>query len=154
MTRILAAVALLCVAMPAPADETKPAAKKAKAPMLITPSDLKWTDVPRMKGVQSATVWGDPEKGAHGRFIKFPGGTDNPLHKHSNDLRTVVVSGIFYVGADAASAKDMPAGSASLTPGGWNHVSGCRTSADCLIYSESTGKFDFVPVEKPAGATK
>ena len=154
MTKILAVVALLCLATPALAEEAKPAAKKAKAPMAMTPADLKWTDVPRMKGLQSATVWGDPEKSAHGRFIKFAGGTDNPLHKHTNDLRSVVVSGTFYVGADAASAKDLPAGSASFTPGGWNHVSGCRAGADCVIYSESTAKFDFIPAEKAAEAKK
>ena len=92
MTKIIAAVALLCLATPALAEEAKPAAKKGKAPMAMTPADLKWTDVPRMKGLQSATVWGDPEKGAHGRFIKFAGGTDNPLHKHTNDLRSVVAA--------------------------------------------------------------
>src|SRR5437588_7946528 len=154
MTKILAVVALLCLATPALAEEAKPAAKKAKAPMTMTPADLKWTDVPGMKGLQSATVWGDANKGAHGRFIKFAGGTDNPLHKHTNDLRSVVVSGTFYVAADAASAMDLPSGSASFTPGGWNHVSGCRAGADCVIYSESTGKFDSVPAAKSAEAKK
>src|SRR2546421_12489286 len=130
MAKILAVVALLCLATPALAEETKPAAKKAKAPMVMTPADLKWADVPRMKGLQSATVLGDPDKGAHGRFIKFAGGTENPLHKHTNDLRSVAVSGTLYVGADAASADDLPAGRASITPGGWKPVERRRVGSD------------------------
>ena len=43
MTRMLATLALLCVATPVPADEAKPATKKAKAPMVVTPAELKWT---------------------------------------------------------------------------------------------------------------
>src|SRR5258708_26366986 len=110
MTRTI--LAGLCLATAALADEpakaeakpaegaAKPAAaKKAKAPMMIAPADLKWIDIPNMKGRQFAPIWGDAEKGAHGRFIKFAAGTDNPLHHHSSDLKTVVVSGTFYSGA-------------------------------------------------------
>jgi quercetin dioxygenase-like cupin family protein len=135
-------------AAPAPA----PAKKARTAPESIVASDLKWADTP-MKGVQSVTLWGDPEKGAHGRFIKFAGGTDNALHTHSSTLHSVVVSGTFYTGADMASAKDLGPGSYATTPSGWKHVSGCRAGADCVIMSESGGKFDFKPVgAKPAEA--
>jgi len=168
MTKLCTMLGALCLATAALADEAPKAAaameakpaeaakpKKAAAPAFITPADLKWVDVPNMKGIQFAPVWGDAQKGAHGRFIKFAGGTDNPLHHHTSDLRNVVVSGTFYTGADAASAKDMPAGSFALVPGGWKHVSGCRAGADCVIFEWSTGKFDMVPAEAaPAAAAK
>jgi len=62
-------------------------------------------------------------------------------------LRNVVLAGTFYTGADAGSAKDVGAGSYLQVPGGWKHVSGCRAGSDCVIYEESTGKFDFKPVK-------
>ena len=142
MKKIALALAVICFAFAASA-----AGAKKKTPKTVTPADLKWTDVPNRKGVQSATLWGNPNKGAHGRFIKFAGGTDNPLHTHTNTLHIVIVAGTFYVGADAASAKDLGAGSYDETPGGWKHVSGCRAGADCVIYEESRGKFDFKPVK-------
>ncbi len=141
-------------AKPAEAAAKPTVAKKAKAAMMIAPADLKWVDVPNMKGIQFAPLWGDAQKGAHGRFIKFAAGTDNPLHHHSSDLKSVVVSGTFYTGADAAAAKDLGIGSFALVPGGWKHVSGCRAGADCVIFEESGGKFDYVPAEKPAEAAK
>jgi quercetin dioxygenase-like cupin family protein len=145
MMKILLAVGMMCLASSALAA----GAKKGGAKMM-TPADLKWTDVPNRKGVQTATAWGNPAKGAHGRFIKFAGGTDNELHWHTNTLHAVVLSGTFYTGADAASAKDLGAGSYSEVPGGWKHVSGCRAGADCVIYEESKGKFDFKPVKMKA----
>jgi anti-sigma factor ChrR (cupin superfamily) len=154
MTKICMALGVICLASAALAAEpaAKPMAKKDKGPAIVTPADLKWEDSPRMKGIQAAPLWGDAMKGAHGRFIKFAAGTDNPLHTHTNTLRTVVVAGTFYTGADAASAKDLPAGSYGETPGGWKHVSGCRAGADCIILEESSGKFDFKPVEAKAAA--
>jgi len=58
----------------------------------------------------------------------------------------VVISGTFYQGADASSAKDAEPGTYIETPGGWKHVSGCRAGSDCVIYEQSSGKFDFKPV--------
>ncbi len=143
MTKIVLALAVLCLASAALGAE----AKKAKGPVVMTAADLKWADVPNMKGIQFAPAWGNAAKGAHGRFIKFAGGTDNPLHTHTNTLRNVVLAGTFYTGADAGSAKDVGAGSYLQVPGGWKHVSGCRAGSDCVIYEESTGKFDFKPVK-------
>lgn len=154
MTKLCMALGVICLASAALADEpaAKPMAKKAKEAVVMTPADIKWAEVPNMKGIQVAPAWGDAMKGAHGRFIKFAAGTDNPLHWHTNTLHTVVLAGTFYEGADAASTKDMPTGSYSDTPGGWKHVSGCRAGADCIIFEESSGKFDFKPVAQKAAA--
>src|SRR5205807_3870006 len=85
MKKIALALAVICFAFAASA-----AGAKKKTPKTVTPADIKWTDVPNRKGVQSATLWGNPNKGAHGRFIKFAGGTDNPLHTHTNTLHIVI----------------------------------------------------------------
>jgi hypothetical protein len=44
---------------------------------------MKWVDIPDAKGTQQAVTWGNPQKGAHGSFAKFAGGTELPMHTHS-----------------------------------------------------------------------
>jgi quercetin dioxygenase-like cupin family protein len=135
----------ICLATAALGDEATKSAKKMKAPVTKTAADMVWADMP-VKGVQSAPLWGDMSKGAYGALIKFPAGTLVPLHSHSSELKLVVISGTLYTGADAASAKDLGPGSYGLQPAGWKHITGCRPGADCLFFTEGSGKFDLKPV--------
>jgi hypothetical protein len=98
--------------------------------------------------MQFSVLTGDPKTGAYTQLRKVPGGTDNPPHAHSSTLTNVVISGIWYTGADAASAKDFGAGSVVTMPGGWVHVSGCRPGSECLFYQDGKGAFDFKPAAK------
>ena len=43
-----------------------------KSAILWAPAELKWTDIPDVKGAKQAILWGDPNKGAHGVFVKLP----------------------------------------------------------------------------------
>ncbi len=147
-TRLAAALTLLCIAPLAQAEETTKAGGKAKM-VVVTPDDAKWMPGPH-DGVQVATIRGNFGNGAHAAFLKFRGGTDNPLHTHPNTLRSVVISGTFYQGDDPSSAKDLAPGTYFDTPGGWKHVSGCRPGTECILFEESDGKFDM----KPAGGAK
>jgi quercetin dioxygenase-like cupin family protein len=143
-------VGAICLATTALAGE---AAKKTKAPVAMTAADMKWADG-EVKGVQSAPLWGDSKKGAYGALTKFASGTFVPLHTHSSELKLVVISGTLYVGADAASAKDLGPGSYAVEAAGWKHVTGCREGADCVFLTEGSGKFDLKPVGGAAAATK
>ncbi len=150
-TRLAAALALLCIVpLAALAEETtKAGGKKAKPAkmVVVTPSDAKWMEVPGpVKGIQIATIRGKFGKGAHATLMRFPAATENPLHTHTHTLRSVVISGTFYQGDDPTSAKDFGPGTYFETPDHWKHVSGCRPGAECLLYEESSGKFDFKPV--------
>ena len=120
------------------------------APTMMSMTDMKWTELPERKGMQFALLSGDPKTGAYTQMRKVPAGTDNPLHSHSNELKNVVISGVWYTGADAASARDFGPGSIVIMPGNWVHVSGCRSGSDCVFYQEGKGKFDFKPAEKSA----
>jgi hypothetical protein len=60
-------------------------------------------------------------------------------------LKNVIISGVWYTGADAASAKDFGAGSIVVMPANWAHVSGCRAGSECVFYQEGKGKFDYKP---------
>jgi hypothetical protein len=63
----------------------------------------------------------------------------------------VIISGVWYTGADGTSARDFGPGSVVVMPANWVHVSGCRSGSDCVFYQEGKDKFDFKPaVEVPA----
>jgi hypothetical protein len=116
---------------------------ESKAPLMVSFTDLKWVELPERKGMQFAALSGDPKIGPYTQIRKVPGGTDNPLHSHSSELKNVIISGVWYTGVDAASAKDFGPGSVVMMPADWVHVSGCRSGSDCVFYQEGKGKFDF-----------
>ena len=117
-----------------------------KAPLMIQFGELKWTALPERKGMQFAVLSGEPTRGEYTQMRKVPAATDNPLHSHSSELTNVIISGVWYTGADFASAKDFGPGSIVMMPGNWVHVSGCRAGSDCVFYQDGKGKFDFKAV--------
>ncbi len=116
---------------------------------MVSFTDLTWTELTERKGMQSAVLSGDPRNGEYTQMRKVPRGRDNPLHTHSSELKNVIISGVWYTGADAASARDFGPGSIVMMPANWVHVSGCRAGSDCVFYQEGKGKFDFKPAEGP-----
>jgi hypothetical protein len=76
------------------------AALAGETPLMVSFTDLKWTDFPERKGMQLAVLSGDPKKGEYTQMRKVPAGTDNPLHTHSSQLKNVIISGVWYTGAD------------------------------------------------------
>ncbi len=143
MRILLAALVAVCLLTSLSSQENAPNTNK---PVLIAFTDLKWTALPERKGMQFAVLSGDPKTGEYTEMRKVPSGTDNPLHTHSSEVKNVIISGVWYTGADAASARDFGPGSVVVTPANWVHVSGCRAGSDCLFYQEGNGKFDFKPV--------
>jgi quercetin dioxygenase-like cupin family protein len=126
------------------------AAESKKVPLMVSFADLKWSELPERKGTQFAVVSGDPKVGPYTQLRKVPAGTDNPLHAHSSEITNVIISGVFYIGSDAASARDFGPGSVVILPANWVHVSGCRAGSDCVFYQDGKGKFDYKPITPPA----
>jgi hypothetical protein len=120
-------------------------AGERNAPLMVSFTDLKWTELAERKGMKFAVISGDPMKTAYQQIRRVPAGTDNPIHRHTSELMNVIISGVWYTGADLASAKDFGPGSVVIMPGDWAHVSGCRPGSDCVFYQEGKGKFDFRP---------
>ena len=148
MKTLFVVAGLTCLWAPLFAEEPKK--QESKAPFMMSFTDLKWVELPERKGMQFATLSGDPKTGPYTQIRKVPAGTDNPLHRHSSEIKNVIISGVWYTGTDAASAKDFGPGSVVVMPGDWVHVSGCRVGSDCVFYQEGKGKFDFRPVaEQP-----
>ncbi|HEY1679392.1 MAG TPA: cupin domain-containing protein [Candidatus Sulfotelmatobacter sp.] len=98
------------------------------------------------KGVSSAAIWGDDQKGAHATFTKFAPGDDNGMHTHTNDVWIVVMKGA-YLYKDEAGEKRVGAGDFLRVPGGHKHWSGGDKKEGALFYEESSGKFDLVPAK-------
>lgn len=127
------------------AAQAKPAMRPAA--VLKAAEDLKWVDVPNVKGVQQAVLWGNPQKGPNGLFNKFAAGTEVPLHSHTANFRSVVVAGTMVFGLEGQSPKELGPGSYSFLPGGVKHTTACKAGADCVIFTAASGPFDVVPAE-------
>ena len=121
----------------------KPAATKRA--VLRTAPEMKWVDIPDAKGAQQSVAWGNAEKGPHGSFVKFAGGTEIPLHTHTASVRSAVISGTILHGLEGQPPKELGPGSYVSMPGGVKHSTGCKAGADCLIYSDWSGAFDLTP---------
>jgi hypothetical protein len=144
MRVILAAIAVACASIRLLAEDGA-RTPEGKTPFMVSFNELKWVELPERKGMRFATLSGDPKIGPYTQIRKVPAGTDNPLHSHSAEIKNVIISGIWYTGANTASAKDFGPGSVVIMPRNWVHVSGCRSKSDCVLYQEGKGKFDFKP---------
>jgi quercetin dioxygenase-like cupin family protein len=143
---LLAAVILSTAALAQEPPGRNAAAAGAKAPLMLSFTDLKWTTLPEREGMQFAVLSGDPRTSEYTQMRRVPGGTANPLHSHGSELTNVIIKGIWFTGTDAGSAKDFGPGSIVIMPANWVHVSGCRAASECVFYQEGKGKFDFKPV--------
>ena len=144
----VAAATLLVAGIAYKATTPSAAQEGSKTPLMLSFTDLKWTELAERKGMQFALISGDPTTGAYTQMRKVPAGTDNPLHSHSSEIKNVIISGVWYTGTDKAAARDFGPGSVVMMPADWVHVSGCRAGSDCLFYQEGEGKFDFKPAAK------
>ena len=139
------------------AQGAAPAPKNPNAPVFMPAADLKWVELDPQKGpgVKIADVWGDHTKGGYGAFVKFPAGFTAPLHYHSHAAKIVVISGTWIQVPEGKSEMRFGPGSYVMQPGkSYRHVTACDKASECLIFSESTGAFDLIPVEAPAAPAK
>ena len=121
-------------------------AADAGKPVSMPPDQMKWIPNPSAPGVMTATAWGDPEKGPHGAFHKFPVGFTAPLHTHSANTRIVVISGTMSMAGEDGKEMKLPAGSFYTQPNTYKHVTKCLEGSECLVYLEADGKWDLKPV--------
>ena len=161
--RSLAFTAFLMLAtLPTAAFAQKPGGPKLKTatatspkpgtPVFVHANDLKWADLnpTGAPGVKIADVWGDHKTMCYGAFLKFPAGFVAPLHTHTSTIKIVVLSGTYIQTPEGKSEMRMGPGSYVLQPGGnYKHVSACDKASECLLFIESAGKFDLLPVQAP-----
>ena len=114
---------------------------------LIAVDELKWEALPGLPGAEQARLVGDPAKGAHRAFFKYPVGLKSPLHSHSSGDRGVIVSGTLSLAVEGAPAKRLPPGSFFSIGAGIPHVTAVEGDAPCVFFIEREGAFDVVVAE-------
>ncbi len=102
MRTFLVMLTAMCLWTPILAEEGAQK-QEGKVPLMVSFTDLKWTELPERPGMQFAVLSGDPRNGEYTQIRKVPAGTDNPRHAHSSELKNVIIRGVWYTGADAAS---------------------------------------------------
>jgi len=123
------------------------------ASVLIPTADVKWSDVPDFKGLQMATLDGDPGKGPSHFLVKFVGGFSAPVHHHTADHFATVVSGTLVLTVDGKEQK-LPAGSFFSFSGKKAHSTRCEAGADCVLAMDARGAWDVVPETTDAAPKK
>jgi quercetin dioxygenase-like cupin family protein len=88
---------------------------------VLTPTGLKWAESPRAPGVQTAILFGDPNKpGPYVLRAKYPPNLVNHPHHHPLDEEITVLSGTLYFGhgetINPAETIVVPAGSFIIEP--------------------------------------
>lgn len=136
---LLAVLGALAVVTP-----TLVGAKGGGSSLLIPKADVKFSDVPDMKGLQLATLDGDPAKGPSHLMLKFDPGFAAPLHHHTANHSGTVVAGTLVLTVEGKDVK-LPAGSFFSFSGKQPHATKCEAGADCLLSLDVRGKWDVVP---------
>ena len=140
-------VMCICAALVFAGYNTLQAQKKAKKEAVVWPADkIQWEDMQGFPGIKVAKLWGDMNKGLYGCFVKFPAGSNHPLHYHTSDVKLVVLSGTWWYTSEGGTETRMGPGSYLLIPGGVRHASGTTADGECTIFQEGSAKFDLFPV--------
>ena len=116
--------------------------KKMKKEATVWPAaDIAWAEMKGgPPGIMTASLWGNMSKSAYGALIKFTQELNNPLHRHSNTVKLVVISGSFWYAPEGGEKKMLGPGSYLEVPGGLKHTSGAE--AGTTVFQEGSGKFD------------
>jgi quercetin dioxygenase-like cupin family protein len=147
MKRLTLVVGLLGVLLATAVVQAQKAStsKNVKDVVYVTAENATFKQSPG-GGVSMATLWGDPDKGAHATFTKFDPGFDAGMHTHTNDVWIVVIKGA-YLYKDDAGEKRVGPGEFLRVPGGHKHWSGGDKTEGALFYEEASGKFDTIPAK-------
>jgi hypothetical protein len=114
--------------------------------VLLPAESIQWQDGP--EGTKVAPLWGEwMKKGPFGVLVKFEAGVKHELHKHTHDLKIVILSGTYWHAPEGGKEMRFGPGSYLLTAGGHNHTSGCTREAACEFLMTSDDKFDFIPAK-------
>ena len=113
--------------------KTLPQAPAQGTLVLLAPADIKWESTTRAD-IMRAPLWGDRSKGPYGGFGRYDGGTQLPLHFHTNELRGLILSGIWILEVRGGPSKELPPGSYFSVPGRTPHVDTCKAGAACVVY--------------------
>ena len=119
------------------------AAERAR---IVPAGELTWTDVLNPNGLplglRTVDVWGDSHKGAHGSLTRFPAGFAEPVHRHSNPIRVIVLSGIMRFVVDGVESADLGPESYVAIAADVPHFARCSGATPCEVLIEQDTAMD------------
>jgi quercetin dioxygenase-like cupin family protein len=118
----------------------------------ITPTDVRWQEIPGGHGAQQAVLFGNPGKpGMYVVRVKFPPYVMDAPHWHPNARYVTVLEGTWYAGAgktfDPAQAVPLKAGSFMLHPAKAVHWDGSGGPVPVIVQIIGDGPADTVQVD-------
>jgi len=127
-----------CLMLTAVVAAVSGVAKDAPEFVRITPADVHWQEVPGGRGVQQATLLGDPAKpGIYVIRVKFPPHIMDVPHWHQNARYVTVLEGTWYTGTgdsfEFARAVALKAGSVMLHPAKATHWDGSGGAEPVIV---------------------
>jgi quercetin dioxygenase-like cupin family protein len=113
---------------------------------MVPAVDVLWTDVRNPDGsplgLRTVDVWGSARMGAHGSLTTFPAGFAEPLHRHSNPIRVVVISGTMRNTVDGIESGDLDPGSYVAVAAEVPHFASCAALSTCEVLIERDAAMD------------
>ena len=116
----------------------------------LAPAGLQWKEI--VPGAHFGAAYGDWEKGAHGKYVRFVKGVQIPLHRHTNSYHAVAISGRIVNLFEGGRRVDIAPGDYFHMTGGRAHSHECLSDEGCLFYTYGDKLWDFVPYDAPAPA--
>lgn len=114
----------------------------------VASSALEWKEI--VPGAHFGAAYGEWEKGAHGKFVRFAKGVQIPMHRHTNDYHAVTISGRLVNLFEGGRRVDIAPGDYFYMAAGRAHSHECMSEEGCLFYTYAGKSWDFVPYEAPA----
>ena len=118
----------------------------------VAPAGVQWKQI--LPGAHFGAAYGDWDKGAHGKYVRFAKGVEIPLHRHTNDYHAVAISGRVVNLFEGGKRVE-------IAPGDYFHMAAmrahsheCLSDQGCLFYTYGDRLWDFVPYEAAAPAAK
>jgi quercetin dioxygenase-like cupin family protein len=119
---------------------------------VVPVGELTWTEVRKPDGtplgIRTTDLWGHAAAGPHGSLTTFPAGLAEPLHRHSNGIRVVVISGVMIYVIDGARSRDLGVGSYVSVGADVPHYAQCSDTGPCEVIIMQDGPMD-VKAEPP-----
>ncbi len=118
----------------------------------VAPAALQWKQI--VPGAHFAAAYGDWEKGAHGKYVRFVKGVQIPLHRHTHGYHAVAISGRIVNLFEGGKRVEIAPGDYFYMAAMRAHSHECLSDGGCLFYTYGDRLWDFVPYEAPVPATK
>ncbi len=156
---LILSLAVLLMPVLTYAQGAKPAANTPAASHIVTPNQLVWK--PLIPGVESAVVFGNPDKkgGLYVIRIRTQGEVKVPPHWHVTEEHVTVLEGSFWMARgdkfDATKLQELKLGAHSTVPAGARHF-GLHSAGNLVeVFGVAPFVVNFVnPEDDPKRASK